>query len=260
MEAAVEWVLEAPWEDLMTQVPPTRTHEELLRGMFIRLVRMSRMQRVTPAELLADGLTRQNLEVIEESPHEEILFLQEVQVIPMDAGHTLPAAPGNPPQQKQTRPTRPARGRSTGNTLPSSGAMGSDGKADKGKGKGPTLGGFAAYIPPAGGKPSGRDYNMGTFQSDYQPKGKGAKTGMPGSDYTNTDRKWEKSQRAREEAKTAKRDDLPSDDRTKGCLRDETGARRFRDKLHQQCFTEACEFLGYDVDDLHVMPEEGGVG
>jgi hypothetical protein len=56
MEAAVEWVLEAPWEDLMTQVPPTRTHEELLRGMFIRLVRMSRMQRVTPAELLADGL------------------------------------------------------------------------------------------------------------------------------------------------------------------------------------------------------------
>jgi hypothetical protein len=134
--------------------------------------------------------------------------------------------------------------------------MGSDGNTDKGKGKGPTLGGFAAYIPPAGGKPSGRDYVTGTFQSDYQPKGKGAKTGMPGSDFTNTDRRWVKSERAREEAKTAKRDDLPPDDRTKGCLRDETGARRFRDKLHQQCFTEACEFLGFDVDELHVMPEE----
>ena len=162
----MDWVMEAPWDDLMQLEPPTRTHEELLRGMLIRLVRLTRTQSVTPAELLADNLSRPALSMIREEPQEymqqplqeEMLFIQEVQEIPSQEGHTLPVGVQENPRQaghtltvggvenSQQTPILPprsarVRGRTLTTTPHLSRAMGSDGgKADKGKGKGPPWG------------------------------------------------------------------------------------------------------------------------
>jgi len=87
--------------------------------------------------------------------------------------------------------------------------------------------------------------------------------GNYGGTWQHPSTRWEmsKEQRAQERSEPERKpkvENPPSmiPDRVPESERDGTGGRHFRDALHERFFGEACDFLDYNVDDLHVFSKE----